>query len=128
MEKLDGQIERVVFRNEENGFCVLRVKVRGQKELVTVTGTTPAINAGEWMAADGKWLQDPRHGRQFKADKMRTSKPDTLEGIEKLLSHGGGHCGCCHAPPVYMFSATKGLIRIDDDDDKKGGRGSLLRR
>ena len=88
MDKLDGQIERVVFRNEENGFCVLRVKVRGHKDLVTVTGTTPAINAGEWMAADGEWLMDPRHGRQFKADKMRMSKPDTLEGIEKYLASG----------------------------------------
>jgi exodeoxyribonuclease V alpha subunit len=88
MEKLDGQIERVVFRNEENGFCVLRVKVRGHKDLVTVTGTTPAINAGEWMAADGEWLLDPRHGRQFKAEKMRMSKPDTLEGIEKYLASG----------------------------------------
>lgn len=86
--KLDGQIERVVFRNEENGFCVLRVKVRGHKELITVTGTTPTINSGEWMTADGEWLVDPRHGRQFKAEQMRMSKPDTLEGIEKYLSSG----------------------------------------
>ncbi|HEY5622087.1 MAG TPA: ATP-dependent RecD-like DNA helicase [Pontiella sp.] len=86
MDKLDGQIERVVFRNEENGFCVLRVKVRGHRELVTVTGTTPSVNPGEWLAADGEWLSDPRHGRQFKSDKMRMSKPDTLEGIEKYLA------------------------------------------
>jgi exodeoxyribonuclease V alpha subunit len=88
MEKLDGQIERVVFRNEENGFCVLRVKVRGHKELVTVTGTAPAINPGEWLAADGEWLVDARHGRQFKAAGLRMSKPDTLEGIEKYLASG----------------------------------------
>ena len=86
MNKLDGQIERVVFRNEENGFCVLRVKVRGHKDLVTVTGTTPTVNPGEWLAADGEWLTDPRHGQQFKADGMRMSKPDTLEGIEKYLA------------------------------------------
>ena len=86
MDKLDGQIERVVFRNEENGFCVLRVKVRGHKELVTVTGTVATVNPGEWLAADGEWLTDPRHGRQFKAEKARLSKPDTLEGIEKYLA------------------------------------------
>lgn len=86
--KLDGQIERVVFRNEENGFCVLRVKVRGHKDLVTVTGTVPTINSGEWMAADGEWFTDPRHGPQFKAAQMRMSKPDTLEGIEKYLGSG----------------------------------------
>ncbi|MEI6891192.1 MAG: ATP-dependent RecD-like DNA helicase [Pontiella sp.] len=86
MDKLDGQIERVVFRNEENGFCVLRVKVRGHQDLVTVTGTTPTVNPGEWLAADGEWLSDPRHGKQFKAGDMRMSKPDTLEGIEKYLA------------------------------------------
>ncbi|QBG46819.1 ATP-dependent RecD-like DNA helicase [Verrucomicrobia bacterium S94] len=86
MDKLDGQVERVVFRNEENGFCVLRVKVRGHKELVTVTGTVPAVNPGEWMAGDGEWFVDPRHGRQFKAQHLRMSKPDTLEGIEKYLA------------------------------------------
>ncbi|MDZ8117584.1 SF1B family DNA helicase RecD2 [Pontiella agarivorans] len=86
MDKLDGQIERVVFRNEENGFCVLRVKVRGHKELVTVTGTVPAVNPGEWMAGDGEWVEDPRHGQQFKAKHLRMSKPDTLEGIEKYLA------------------------------------------
>jgi exodeoxyribonuclease V alpha subunit len=88
MQKLDGQIERVVFRNEENGFCVLRVKVRGHKELVTVTATVPTINSGEWMTADGEWFTDPRHGPQFKAEQMRMSKPDTLEGIEKYLASG----------------------------------------
>ncbi|MCF7818768.1 MAG: ATP-dependent RecD-like DNA helicase [Kiritimatiellales bacterium] len=88
MAKLDGQIERVVFYNEENGFCVLRVKVRGHKELVTVTGTAPSINSGEWMTADGEWSMDPRHGQQFKAEQMRMSKPDTLAGIEKYLASG----------------------------------------
>ncbi len=86
--KLDGQIERIVFRNEENGFCVLRVKVRGHKELVTVTATVPTVNSGEWMTADGEWLTDPRHGQQFKATQVRMSQPDTLEGIEKYLGSG----------------------------------------
>jgi len=88
VEKLDGQIERVVFQNEENGFCVLRVNVRGHKDLITVTGTAPSVSAGEWLAADGDWLVDPRHGRQFKAETLRMSQPDTLAGIEKYLASG----------------------------------------
>ena len=88
MEKLDGQVERVVFRNEENGFCVLRVAVRGHKEPVSLTGTVPSINEGEWLSADGEWVVDPRHGPQFKAEQMRTSQPDTLEGIERYLASG----------------------------------------
>lgn len=88
MEKLDGQVERVVFQNEENGFCVLRVNVRGHKEPITVTGTVPTTNAGEWLAADGEWFTDPRHGRQFKAEQIRLSQPDNLEGIERYLGSG----------------------------------------
>ncbi|MFA5689094.1 MAG: ATP-dependent RecD-like DNA helicase [Kiritimatiellales bacterium] len=87
-KRLDGQIERVVFTNEENGYSVLRVKVRGHKDLVTVVGTISAANPGEWLAADGEWITDKQYGRQFKAETMRTSQPDTVEGIKKFLASG----------------------------------------
>jgi exodeoxyribonuclease V alpha subunit len=79
--RLDGQIERVVFRNEENGYAVLKVKVRGHKEPVTVVGTVSSANPGEW-------LTDVHYGRQFKAASLRISQPDTLEGIRKFLGSG----------------------------------------
>jgi exodeoxyribonuclease V alpha subunit len=50
---LAGLVERVTFHNEENGFSVLRVKVRGQKDLVTVLGHGASISAGEWVTASG---------------------------------------------------------------------------
>lgn len=86
--RLDGQIERVVFRNEENGYAVLRVKVRGHKDLVTVVGTVSSANPGEWVAADGGWIHDAQYGRQFKAEAVRVSQPDTIEGIRKFLGSG----------------------------------------
>ncbi|MBM4152281.1 MAG: ATP-dependent RecD-like DNA helicase [Kiritimatiellaceae bacterium] len=86
--RLDGQIERVVFRNEENGYAVLRVKVRGHKDLVTVVGTVSSANPGEWVAADGEWITDTHYGQQFKANAMRISQPDTLDGIKKFLGSG----------------------------------------
>jgi exodeoxyribonuclease V alpha subunit len=86
--RLDGQIERVVFRNEENGYTVLRAKVRGHKDLVTVVGTVSSANPGEWLAADGEWISDPSYGQQFKAEAMRISQPDTIEGIKKFLGSG----------------------------------------
>jgi exodeoxyribonuclease V alpha subunit len=46
-ESLAGSVERVIFHSEETGFCVLRVKVRGHRDLVTVVGTTPTITPGE---------------------------------------------------------------------------------
>lgn len=86
--RLDGQIERVVFRNEENGYAVLRVKVRGHKDLVTVVGTVSSANPGEWLAADGQWVSDASYGQQFKAASMRISQPDTIAGIKKFLGSG----------------------------------------
>ena len=48
-DALSGQVERVTFHNEENGFCVLKVKVQGRKEPVSVLGTLPSVAAGEWI-------------------------------------------------------------------------------
>jgi len=86
--RLDGQVERVVFCNEENGYAVLRVKVRGHKDLVTVVGAASSANVGEWLAADGEWIMDAHYGPQFKAESMRVSAPDTIDGIKKFLGSG----------------------------------------
>lgn len=85
---LHGYIERVTFRNEDTGFSVLRIRARGHRELVALVGTIPEVNAGEWIEADGRWQQDPRHGAQFKAETIRLTQPDSLEGIEKYLGSG----------------------------------------
>ena len=66
-EALAGLVERVTFHNPETGFCVLRVKARGQRELVTVVGAAAAIGAGEFVQASGTWVNDRTHGLQFKA-------------------------------------------------------------
>ncbi len=87
-EVLAGQIERVTFHNDENGFCVLRVKARGHRELVSAVGHAPAISAGEWITATGKWINDRTYGLQFKAKFLKTSSPSTTDGIEKYLGSG----------------------------------------
>ena len=87
-ERLEGSIERVTFFSEENGFCVLQVKVKGQRDLATVVGSAPAVNSGEWLSAEGAWVIDKNHGRQFKAGQLRCIPPTTAEGIEKYLASG----------------------------------------
>ena len=87
-EVLAGFVERVTFHNNENGFCVLRAKARGHRDLVTVIGHAATISAGEWITASGEWVNDHTHGQQFKARFMRTSAPTSIEGIEKYLSSG----------------------------------------
>ena len=87
-ELLGGLIERVTFHNEGNGFCVLRIKARGHKELVTVVGHAATVTAGEWITASGIWVTDRDHGQQFKAAFLKTSAPTSLDGIEKYLGSG----------------------------------------
>jgi exodeoxyribonuclease V alpha subunit len=87
-EVLAGLIERVTFHNAENGFCVLRAKARGHRDLVTVVGHAATISAGEWITATGEWVNDRTHGQQFKARFLRTSAPTSTDGIEKYLSSG----------------------------------------
>src|ERR1700730_7132255 len=83
-----GPVGRVMFHNEESGFCVLRIKARGHRELVTVIGRAPVISAGEWITASGEWTNDRTHGQQFKAHFLRASAPTSLDGIEKYLGSG----------------------------------------
>jgi exodeoxyribonuclease V alpha subunit len=70
---LAGLIERV--HNPENGFCVLRLKARGHRDLVTTAGHAAMISAGEWVAACGEWTNDRTHGQQFRARFLKTSAP-----------------------------------------------------
>jgi exodeoxyribonuclease V alpha subunit len=87
-QEISGLIETVTFHNEDNGFCVLRVKTPGHREETTVVGSLPAVTAGEWLVAEGWWVRDKQHGLQFKATTMKTVPPTTVEGIERYLSSG----------------------------------------
>jgi exodeoxyribonuclease V alpha subunit len=87
-EVLTGLVERVTFHNAENGFCVLRVKARGHRDLVTLVGHAATISAGEWITGSGEWINDRTHGHQFKARFLRVSAPSSIEGIEKYLGSG----------------------------------------
>ena len=87
-EVLAGSIERVTFHSAESGFCVLRIKARGHRDLVTVVGHAAEISAGEWVTVSGTWVNSREHGQQFKASFLRASAPTTAEGIEKYLGSG----------------------------------------
>ncbi len=87
-ENLSGLVERVTYHNPDNGFCVLRVQVKGKKELFTVIGNASTISAGEFVQASGQWIHDRHHGLQFKAQFLTATAPTTLEGIEKYLGSG----------------------------------------
>jgi exodeoxyribonuclease V alpha subunit len=87
-ESLSGLIERVTFFNEENGWVVLKVKAKGHRDLVSVVGSLPSVSAGEWVTAEGRWVQDREFGLQFRAELLNSTAPTTREGIEKYLGSG----------------------------------------
>ena len=94
-ESLSGLIERVTFFNEENGWAVLKVKAKGHRDLVTVVGSLPSVSAGEWVTAEGHWVQDREFGLQFRAE-MLNSTPFSARNHSAeshALGEGAVHCG-----------------------------------
>ena len=84
-EVLAGLVDRVTFHNDENGFCVLRVKARGQCDPITVIGHAAMISAGEFVQASGSWINDRTHGVQFRASFLKGDGAD--------YEAGRGHAG-----------------------------------
>lgn len=87
-EPLSGTVERVTFHSPDSGFCVLRVKVGGRREAVTVVGHLPAVAAGEFVQASGEWQNTVEHGLQFRAALLHTAPPNSAEGMERYLGSG----------------------------------------
>ena len=87
-EPLSGLVERVTCHSQESGFCVLRVKVRGHRDLVTVLGTAASIQPGEFIQASGRWDNHRDHGVQFKTSFLKVMPPSSIDGIEKYLGSG----------------------------------------
>ena len=87
-ERLTGVVERVTYHNAENGFCVLRIRLRGHRDLETLIGHAPSVTVGEYVSAIGEWVIDREHGRQFKAARLSILPPNTTVGIEKYLASG----------------------------------------
>ncbi|RJX29191.1 MAG: ATP-dependent RecD-like DNA helicase [Dethiobacter sp.] len=88
MEYISGIVERITYTNEENGFCVIKIKAKGFPELVTVVGNLAALNVGAVLCLKGEWKHDSKYGRQFSAADYRETVPATIAGIEKYLGSG----------------------------------------
>lgn len=85
---LRGQIERITYTNEENGFTIAKLRVLGRPGLVTVVGNIMAPTPGEILEMRGAWTTHPRYGEQFKIATYQSKVPATVAGIERYLSSG----------------------------------------
>jgi hypothetical protein len=74
--------------NPETGFCVLRIKIRGNRDLITLVGSAASIQPGEYVHASGQCDNHRDHGLQFKADFLKVTPPMTTKGIERYLGSG----------------------------------------
>ncbi len=86
--ELSGQIERITFTNEDNGFTIAKVQVKGKRDLVTVIGNLMAPMPGEILDMQGEWTVHPKFGKQFKVAQFKTRVPATANGIQKYLGSG----------------------------------------
>ena len=66
MAEIKGQIERITYFNEENGYVIARLKAEGRVGLVTIVGSIPGLNPGEVLKLKGEWQNHPKYGQQFK--------------------------------------------------------------
>lgn len=85
---IEGVVERVTFHNPDNGFCVLRLRTPGRRDLATVVGHLPVAAPGEEIRAVGEWANDIVHGPQFRASSLHTTPPTSAEGIVRYLGSG----------------------------------------
>jgi exodeoxyribonuclease V alpha subunit len=88
VKELKGQIERITYSDAESGYSVLRLRVPGAPELVTVVGNFISPAVGEMLELTGEWQQHPKFGVQFKASTSKSAVPSSLAGIEKYLGSG----------------------------------------
>jgi len=85
---LAGMVEHVVYRSVESGYHVLRVKVEGEREAVTVVGHCNSVTPGERIRAEGSWTTNPSYGRQFSTTTLTIIPPSSLDEIEAYLASG----------------------------------------
>jgi len=81
---LQGQIERITYANDENGYTVAKLKVYGQRDLVTIVGNLMAPTPGEIIKMKGEWSNHPKYGEQFKIVHYKTTVPASALNSEFL--------------------------------------------
>ncbi|MBQ1255151.1 MAG: AAA family ATPase, partial [Clostridia bacterium] len=85
--RLSGSIEHVIFSNEENGFAICDMGT-DTDELITITGTLPYIGEGDVVTVYGKWVHNPKYGRQFKVEQFEKQLPADRASMLRYLSSG----------------------------------------
>ncbi len=88
MIKIRCVVEHITYQNTTNGYSILKVNVKGYKDLVTIVGTLLDVPVGSVLICEGEWKVDKKYGAQFVVNSWEEVMPATLQGIEKYLGCG----------------------------------------
>ena len=86
-EKLTGSVESVIYTNEDHGYAILDFGT-AENELVTIVGTMPYVVEGDELTVWGKWVHNPKYGRQFAVQQFEKRLPSDSAAILRYLSSG----------------------------------------
>ena len=88
MIKIRCVVEHITYQNAENGYSIMKVNVKGYKDLVTIVGSLLDVPVGSVLLCDGDWKVDKKYGTQFIVQYYEEVMPATIYGIEKYLGSG----------------------------------------
>lgn len=117
--KLRCVVEHITYQNPENGWSVMRVNVKGYKDLVTLTGSLLDVPVGSVLLCEGDWRVDARYGQQFVVQSWTEVMPATIYGIEKYLGSGlVKGIGPVFAKSIVNKFGTETLNVIDNEPER----------
>ena len=87
LNQVEGTVSAVLFRNEENGYTVLRLD-QGERGEVTAVGCMPGVAPGETLELEGSWSRHPTYGEQFKAETIARRMPVGEKAVFEYLASG----------------------------------------
>ena len=84
--ELKGEIKEIIFQNEINSYTIAVMET--EFEELTVVGYLPFITIGDSLKLEGKYVEHPEYGRQFKIETFEKIMPETLDSLERYLGNG----------------------------------------
>ena len=118
-QTISGVLERIIYFNEENAYCVAEVQVPDSKQPVTILGALPGVQCGETLQLNGEWARHPQHGDQFKVAQFKSQLPASVHGIRKYLGSGLIHgIGKSYAKKIVGHFGADTLKVISEDSGR----------
>ena len=116
---INGVLERILFFNEENAYCVAEISVAQGQPNVTILGNLPGVQCGETLKIHGQWTRHPTHGEQFKVASFQSELPASVHGIRKYLGSGMVRgIGQSYAEKIVNYFGSETLRVISEDSGR----------